>query len=275
MTTSPTNTLALDLESGALALAIAEIAEEAARLILPYWRSNTAVETKSDDSPVTQADRAAEALILERLAALYPGVQTVAEEAVAANGAPASAEDWFWLIDPLDGTKGFVRGGEAFTVNIALMHAGYPVAGVVTAPATATTWRTDTPGGGAFRRQYGEQQEGEAHAGAEWRPIKVRDRPQEGMALLSHSVTDEEAARLAARHGCTRWQGTDSSLKFCLIAEGRFDAYPRSGPTSEWDTAAGQAVLEAAGGRVLADDGQRLAYGKPKFLNGPFVAMGG
>lgn len=275
MTTSPTNTLALDLESGALALAIAEIAEDAARLILPYWRSNTAVETKSDDSPVTQADRAAEALILERLAALYPGVQTVAEEAVAANGAPASAEDWFWLIDPLDGTKGFVRGGEAFTVNIALMHAGYPVAGVVTAPATATTWRTDTPGGGAFRRQYGEQQEGEAHAGAEWRPIKVRDRPQEGMALLSHSVTDEEAARLAARHGCTRWQGTDSSLKFCLIAEGRFDAYPRSGPTSEWDTAAGQAVLEAAGGRVLADDGQRLAYGKPQFLNGPFVAMGG
>ncbi|MBU1273699.1 MAG: 3'(2'),5'-bisphosphate nucleotidase CysQ [Alphaproteobacteria bacterium] len=275
MTTSPTNTLALDLESGALALAIAEIAEDAARLILPYWRNNTAVETKSDDSPVTQADRAAEALILERLAALYPGVQTVAEEAVAANGAPASAEDWFWLIDPLDGTKGFVRGGEAFTVNIALMHAGYPVAGVVTAPATATTWRTDTPGGGAFRRQYGEQQEGEAHAGAEWRPIKVRDRPQEGMALLSHSVTDEEAARLAARHGCTRWQGTDSSLKFCLIAEGRFDAYPRSGPTSEWDTAAGQAVLEAAGGRVLADDGQRLAYGKPKFLNGPFVAMGG
>ena len=275
MTTSPQNKLALDLTSGALSLAIDEIAEDAARLILPYWRSDTAVETKSDDSPVTQADRAAEALILERLAALYPGVQTVAEEAVAANGAPASADDLFWLIDPLDGTKGFVRGGEAFTVNIALMNAGYPVAGVVTAPATATTWRTDVPGGGAFRRQFGEQQEGEAHAGAEWRPIRVRDRPQEGMALLSHSVTDEEAARLAARHGCTRWQGTDSSLKFCLIAEGRFDAYPRSGPTSEWDTAAGQAVLEAAGGRVLADDGQRLAYGKPNFLNGPFVAMGG
>ena len=275
MTTSPTNILSQDLESGALALAIAEIAEDAARVILPFWRNDTAVETKADDSPVTQADRAAEALILERLAALYPGVQTVAEEAVAANGAPASADDWFWLIDPLDGTKGFVRGGEAFTVNIALMHAGYPVAGVVTAPATGTTWRTDIPGAGAFRRQFGEQQQGEAHSGAEWRPIKVRDRPQEGMALLSHSVTDEEATRLAARHGCTRWQGTDSSLKFCLIAEGRFDAYPRSGPTSEWDTAAGQAVLEAAGGRVLADDGQRLAYGKPKFLNGPFVAMGG
>ena len=272
---TPDKTLSRDLASGALALAIAEIAEDAARLILPYWRSDTAVETKSDDSPVTQADRAADALILERLAALYPGVQTVAEEAVAESGAPDQAEDWFWLIDPLDGTKGFVRGGEAFTVNIALIHAGRPVAGVVTAPATATTWRTDASGQGAFRRQFGEQQEGEAHSGAEWRPIKVRDRPAEGMALLSHSVTDEEAARLAARHGCTRWQGTDSSLKFCLIAEGRFDAYPRSGPTSEWDTAAGQAVLEAAGGRVLADDGQPLSYGKPRFLNGPFVAMGG
>ena len=111
--------------------------------------------------------------------------------------------------------------------------------------------------------------------GEAWRPIRVRDRPAEGFALLSHSITDEEAARLAARHGCTQWQGTDSSLKFCLIAEGRFDAYPRSGPTSEWDTAAGQAVLEAAGGRVLADDGGPLRYGKPGLLNGPFVAIGG
>lgn len=275
MTTSSTPKLARDLKSGALALKLAEIAEDAARLILPFWRSGTAVETKSDDSPVTQADRAAEALILERLAALYPGVQTVAEEAVAADGAPAQAENWFWLIDPLDGTRGFVRGGEAFTVNIALIHDGYPVAGVVTAPATETTWRSDKPGGGAFRRQYGEVHEGEAHAGSDWRPIAVRNRPQEGMALLSHSITDEEATRLAARHGCTRWQGTDSSLKFCLIAEGRFDAYPRTGPTSEWDTAAGQAVLEAAGGRVLADDGQRFSYGKPCFLNGAFVAVGG
>jgi len=273
-TVSPAK-LIRNLDSGALSLNIAEIAEEAARVILPFWRAGTAVETKADDSPVTQADRAAEALILERLAALYPGVQTVAEEAVAADGAPEAAEGWFWLIDPLDGTKGFVRGGEAFTVNIALVRDGYPVAGTVVAPATATSWRTGKPGEGAFRRQLGQPQEGAAHAGEDWKPIRVRDRPQEGLALLSHSVTDEEAARLAARHGCTKWQGTDSSLKFCLIAEGRFDAYPRTGPTSEWDTAAGQAVLEAAGGRVLADDGQRLRYGKPRFLNGPFVAMGG
>ncbi len=267
--TTPASRLAADLDSGALALALADIAEAAARVILPYWRAGTEVETKADDSPVTQADRAAEALILERLAALWPGVQTVAEEAVAADGAPASAEPLFWLIDPLDGTRGFVRGGEAFTVNIALIRDGYPVAGVVTAPATATTWRSDRPGGGAFRRSFGEGHHDD------WRPVRVRDRPREGLALLSHSVTDEEAARLAARHGCTQWQGTDSSLKFCLIAEGRFDAYPRTGPTSEWDTAAGQAVLEAAGGRVLGADGQRFAYGKPRFKNGPFVAVGG
>ena len=92
---------------------------------------------------------------------------------------------------------------------------------------------------------------------------------------MSHSLTDEEARRLASRHGCMDWQGTDSSLKFCLIAEGRYDAYPRTGPTSEWDTAAGQAVLEAAGGRVMAEDGTPFRYGKPGFLNGGFVAVGG
>lgn len=256
-----------DLQSGRLDEVLADIAEEAARVILPYWRNGTAVETKADDSPVTQADRAAETLILDRLAALYPGVQAVAEEAVAADGAPAQAETRFWLIDPLDGTRGFVEGRESFTVNIALIQDGAPVAGVVTAPATATTWRSgrDGNGRGAWRRRFGEV----------WRKVGVRDRPDDAVTLLSHSVSDEEAERLAARHGCARWVGMDSSLKFCLIAEGSFDAYPRTGPTSEWDTAAGQAVLEAAGGRVMTADGRPLAYGKPGFLNGPFVAVGG
>ena len=260
-----THALETDLASGALAEIIADIAEEAAQVILPYWRTGATVEIKADASPVTEADRAAEALILRRLAEHWPEVEAVAEEAVAADGAPVSVGEWFWLIDPLDGTRGFVQGRESFTVNIALMRGDAPVAGVVTAPASRLTWASAAPGKGAVRRAFGEA----------WRSIKVRDRPAEGIALLSHSITDEEAARLAARHGCTRWQGTDSSLKFCLIAEGRFDAYPRTGPTSEWDTAAGQAVLEAAGGRVLGADGQRLAYGKPGFLNGPFTAMGG
>lgn len=261
-------TLKAALTSGALTDILADIAEDAARVILPYWRAAaTEVQTKADDSPVTLADQQAEALILSRLEALYPGVQTVAEEAVAADGAPADAEEWFWLIDPLDGTKGFVRGGEAFTVNIALMHDRKPVAGVVSAPATGVTWASGVRDGKtvALRRLFGEA----------WRPISVRPRPDQPSALLSHSVKDDEAARLIARHGCALWQGMDSSLKFCLIAEGRFDAYPRTGPTSEWDTAAGQAVLEAAGGRVLGEDGQPLGYGKPRFLNGPFVALGG
>jgi 3'(2'), 5'-bisphosphate nucleotidase len=265
MTVASHSTLAADLASGALAETISEIAEAAAAVILPFWRSGATVESKPDQSPVTEADRAAEALILARLAERWPGVQAVAEEAVAAHGAPDAFEEWFWLIDPLDGTRGFVQGRESFTVNIGLIHQGAPVAGVVSTPATGVSWRSGGAGEGAFRRRFGEA----------WHPIRVRDRPAEGIALMSHSITDEEAARLAARHGCSQWQGTDSSLKFCLIAEGRFDAYPRTGPTSEWDTAAGQAVLQAAGGRVLANDGAPLAYGKPGLLNGAFVAMGG
>lgn len=253
-----------DLASGRLAAALADIAEEASRLILPYWRTGTAAETKADDSPVTVADRAAEALILARLAALWPQAEAVAEEAVAADGAPASVGEWFWLIDPLDGTKGFIQGRESFTVNIALIRGRAPVAGVVSAPALALTWRSAAPGEGALRRSFGEA----------WKPVRVRERPPEATALVSHSLSDEDADRLAARNGCRLWQGMDSSLKFCLIAEGRYDAYPRTGPTCEWDTAAGQAVLEAAGGRVLGEDGGPLAYRKPGFLNGPFYALG-
>lgn len=260
-----TDRLTTDLASGALAEALADIAEDAARVILPYWRSGVVAEAKADDSPVTQADREAEALILQRLAELYPDVQAVAEEQVAAGQAPKSLGEWYWLIDPLDGTRGFIEGRESYTVNIALILGDVPVAGVVTAPATQLTWRSGPTSGGAFRRRFGEA----------WQTIQVRERPTSPIALLSHSMSDEEAARLATRYGCREWQGTDSSLKFCLIAEGRFDAYPRTGPTSEWDTAAGQAVLEAAGGRVMGEDGQRLRYGKPGYGNGPFVAMGG
>ena len=266
--------LAADLVSGALTDSLAAIAEDAARLILPYWRADVAVQTKSDASPVTEADQKAEALILARLAALYPGVQTVAEEAVAADGLPASAEAWFWLIDPLDGTRGFVEGRDCFTVNIALIHGDAPVAGVVSAPATGTTWATGLSDGRAvaLRRGFDTAQNGTARM---WEAISVRARPADAVALLSHSMTPAQSDALAAQHGCGEWQGTDSSLKFCLIAEGGFDAYPRTGPTSEWDTAAGHAVLNAAGGRVLGADGEPLRYGKPRFLNGPFVALGG
>lgn len=264
MTDAVHERLARNLASGALTLALADIAEEAGRVILPFWRSDVAVQTKADQSPVTLADQKAEALILQLLDGLYPGVQAVAEEQSEAQGKPDAAADWFWLIDPLDGTKGFIQGRESYTVNIALVRADAPVAGVVTAPALALTWRSVARGEGAQRRAFGEA----------WKPARVRERPQDATALVSHSISDEDAERLAGRNGCRLWQGMDSSLKFCLIAEGRYDAYPRTGPTCEWDTAAGQAVLEAAGGRVLAEDGRPLAYGKPGFLNGPFSAIG-
>jgi 3'(2'), 5'-bisphosphate nucleotidase len=252
-----------DLASGRLVEVLAQIAEEAAQVILPYWRTGAVVETKSDNSPVTLADRAAEALILKRLKAEWADVDFVAEEDSAVNGIPPQVGEWFWLIDPLDGTKGFIQGRECFTVNIALVRGEAVVAGVVNAPATGVTWATTVPGQGAQRRAVGEV----------WHSIEVRDRKEGRVALLSHSVTDDEAARLATRYNCTEWQAMDSSIKFCLIAEGRYDAYPRTGPTCEWDTAAGQAVLEAAGGRVMGMDGQALTYRKPGFRNGVFTAI--
>lgn len=258
-----THSIDNDLTSGRLTEILADIAEEAAQAILPYWRSGTVVETKADDSPVTMADRAAEALILERLKKAWTGVDFVAEEDSAAHGVPDHVGEWFWLIDPLDGTKGFIQGRESFTVNIALVRGQSVVAGVVNAPALGVTWASAASGKGALRRSVGEA----------WHSIYVRERDQGRVALLSHSVTGEEAARLAARYSCADWEAMDSSIKFCLIAEGRYDAYPRTGPTCEWDTAAGQAVLEAAGGRVLTMDGAPLSYRKPGFLNGAFTAL--
>ncbi len=246
---------------------LADIVEQASDIILPLWRTDMAVERKSDESPVTEADRRAELMILERLARLFPDIPTVSEEAASDNGAPTSVAARFFLIDPLDGTKAFVGGRESFTVNIGLIEDGVPVAGAVAAPATGQVWFT--AGGQAWRRRFGEPNAS---------PIRVRAKPTgNGIALLSHTVKDDDAVRLAARHGCAIWQGMDSSVKFCLIAEGRADVYPRLGRTMEWDTAAGDAVLRAAGGRVLTDNGQPLVYGKADqgFANGGFLAVGG
>lgn len=257
--------LQADLASGALTEALADIAEAAGQVILPFWRAGAEVMRKADESPVTLADQRAEALILTELTRLYPGVQAVAEESVAAEGVPQRMEPWRWLIDPLDGTRGFVQGRETFTVNIALVHDDAPVAGVISAPATGVTWRTVAPGQGAARRE----------AGGAWSLIHARTRPSEPVALVSLSITDEAARALAEANGCVRWIAMDSSLKFCILAEGGADAYARTGPTYEWDTAAGQAVLEAAGGRMVGPDGRRFAYGKPGLLNGAFTATAG
>ena len=248
-----------------LGRALAAIAQEAAAVIRPFWRADGAVTLKADSSPVTEADRAGETLILERLQAAFPGVAIVAEEQCAECGAPGTIPDRFFLVDALDGTRGFTRGAEDFTVNIALIEARYPVAGAVAAPSDGRVWFTS--GGGVMLRDA---------TGSE-RPVRVRARPADAEALVSSALKPEAAERMRREHGFARWRPMSSSLKFCVIAEGGADLYPRQGPTSEWDTAAGQAVLEAAGGSVVTLDGQRLSYGKvaERFLNPPFVAAGG
>jgi 3'(2'), 5'-bisphosphate nucleotidase len=246
---------------------LAEIVEAASALILPLWRTGLAVETKSDESPVTEADQRGEALILEALARAYPGVPTVAEETVSASGTPTAIGSRFFLIDPLDGTKAFVRGEAHFTVNIGLIEDGLPIAGAVACPPTGEVWFTEA--GRARKRQAGER------GGT---PVHVRPRdPAHVLALTSHTLKPEQLEALEARYGFTERQSMDSSIKLCVIAEGGADLYPRHGTTMEWDIAAGHAVLRAAGGTLTSPDGDPFVYGKAAegFKNGWFVARGG
>jgi 3'(2'), 5'-bisphosphate nucleotidase len=244
---------------------LADICEDAARLILPLWKSGLTVLAKADQSPVTEADKRGEALILEALERHFPGVPVISEEDASEFGVPEAIGPRFFLVDPLDGTKAFVRGDPNFTVNIALVEGGVPVAGAVTAPAWTETWFTQD--GGAMKRADG----GSAH------PIHTRPWPKgRAMALVSHTMKDEVAAEFMRTYGFSERQAMDSSIKFCRIAEGAADIYPRHGPTMEWDIAAGHAVLAAAGGRLETADGQAFLYGKADqgFRNGWFIARG-
>ncbi len=244
---------------------LADICEAAAALILPLWRSGVEVLTKADESPVTEADQRGEKLILEHLARHFPGVPVISEEDASEFGTPDAIGPRFFLVDPLDGTKAFVRGDPNFTVNIALIDDGRPVAGAVCAPPSGETWFTK--GGAALKRVNGG-------AAA---PVVVRPWPKgSAVALVSHTMKEETAVKLAEQYGFDLREPMDSSIKFCRIAEGSADIYPRHGPTMEWDIAAGQAVLEAAGGSVLTPEGRPFAYGKASegFRNGWFVARG-
>jgi 3'(2'), 5'-bisphosphate nucleotidase len=257
--------IAFPADPDRLGALLAEIAEEAGRLILPLWRSGLDVQTKADDSPVTEADRRAEALILTRLAELFPDIPVVSEEDAAESGAPARIAARFFLVDPLDGTKAFVRGDPNFTVNIGLIEDGRPVAGAVVAPATGEVWHTCAAGAMKLC------------PGADPGLVTARPWPREAaVALISHTMKPEVLAELKDRYGFASTQAMDSSIKLCRIAEGAADVYPRHGPTMEWDIAAAQAVLEAAGGRVTTPDGAPFLYGKATegFRNGWFVARG-
>ena len=231
--------------------------------ILKLVAAGYEVETKSDLSPVTICDRAAEAIILRALAVAAPGIPVIAEEEVAEGRIPAHGDTYF-LVDPLDGTKEFVRGGDDYTVNIGLIVGGVPRLGVVYQPAIDRLWG-GLVGQGAFVEADGTRT-----------AIATRALGEERAAVASKSHFNQATADyLDQAIGACGHVAVGSSLKFCTVAEGRADIYPRLGPTSEWDTAAGHAVLLAAGGRVDGPDGSRLAYGKKAFLNRGFCATAG
>jgi len=239
--------------------------EAGAATLRYYGGGDPEVQKKVDGSPVTAADQAAEAVILERLRAWTPDIPIVAEEAVAAGDVPDVSGGRFWLVDPLDGTREFLGGNDEFTVNIALVETGAPVLGIVHAPALGLTY-TGIVGRGA------QLAEGRAPA----RPIAARPVPEGGLVVVAsrrHGDQDALTGYLEKVHVLAE-RRIGSSLKFCLLATGEADLYPRFGRTMEWDTAAGDAVLRAAGGRVQTVDGDPLTYGKPGFENPYFVAFG-
>jgi 3'(2'), 5'-bisphosphate nucleotidase len=244
------------------------IANAAAAEILTVYQQPFDVERKGDDSPLTAADLASHHCIVDGLARLTPDIPVLSEESAVLPVAERRAWSRFWLVDPLDGTREFVKRNGEFTVNIALIEDGVAVFGVIQAPVPGVLWWGDLAHG-AYRRADGGEVPMEVRAPAV-APIRVA-------ASRSHRDARTEAfmARMAADLGELQDVTVGSSLKFCRIAEGAIDIYPRFGPTSEWDTAAGQAILEAAGGRVVDPQGRPFRYNqRDTLLNGDFVALG-
>jgi 3'(2'), 5'-bisphosphate nucleotidase len=256
----------------ALRDACSDFARAAAREIMRIYAGDLGERTKADKSPVTDADHAAEEIIVRGLRALTPDNPVVAEEEMAAGRVPKLNGGPFWLVDPLDGTKEFIKRNGEFTVNIALIENETPVAGVLAAPARGLIWRGHV-GHGAERLTLAP---GAApDAARERAAINTRPRPASGARVLvsrSHldPATDGYVDRLTKPEKIT----CGSALKFCLLAEGSADLYPRLGPMSEWDVAAGHAVLVAAGGAMRKPDGEALRYGQGTFRIDGFIATG-
>lgn len=236
-----------------------------------HFNNGCDVNAKADASPVTVADQEAEALILHELSKIAPDIPVLAEEATAA-GAKPNLGDLFFCVDPLDGTREFIAGRDEFTVNIALVSGGVPIMGVVYAPAKSLLFVAEGP-------DYSWA--GYADPGdplpAHREGVTVRDAPSGGMiAVASRSHGSQETEDYLSTLPIAERTSAGSSLKFCLIAEGKADIYPRFGPTMEWDTAAGDAVLRGAGGRVLDLNGEPLSYGNAKagYKNPNFIAYG-
>lgn len=235
---------------------------------LVHRAAGVVAESKADASPVTIADREAEAILLAALAEHYPGIPVIAEEEAAAGRLPDATGQRFFLVDPLDGTKEYVGGGTDFTVNVALIDGDSPVAGIVYAPARGRLWL------GELTRGAWAADVVDGAVGVRV-PLAVRACPGEPVAVASKSHCTPATEAWLKASNCGERVSVGSSLKFALVAEGKADVYPRPGPTMEWDTAAGDAILRAAGGRTLCLDGQPLTYRKPRYFNPGFVACGG
>ena len=244
---------------------VRDIALRAGEAILAVYNTDFDVEKKDDASPVTEADRRAEALILEALRGETTGAYPIiAEEEVAAGRIPEIDGGPFWLVDPLDGTKEFVKRQGEVTVNIALVEGGRPCLGVVHAPAkNATYWASPN---GAFAQTDGSGTS---------RAIACRPMPEKGLiAVASKSHRNPELEAFLAGYDLAESIAAGSSIKFCLVAAGLADIYPRTGRTMEWDTAAGHAIVLFAGGSVTDMRGNELTYGKPGFENPHFIVRG-
>lgn len=248
-----------------LARALLRLSRAAAAAIRAVYAEPFEARAKDDKSPVTDADEAAEKIITAGLKSLTPDFTIVAEEAMAAGDKPRLNGRPFWLVDPLDGTREFIKRNGEFTVNIALIENGRATLGIVLLPVSGAAY-LGTPQGA---RLFADDADNQGRA------ISARPMPADGAdVLVSRSHPDPAMEAWLKSQRIRREITAGSSLKFCRIAEGAADLYPRFARISEWDTAAGQAVLEAAGGSVRDFEGRALLYGKPDFKNPPFIARG-
>jgi 3'(2'), 5'-bisphosphate nucleotidase len=248
----------------------------AGRLEMRYFAAGVEVSTKQDTTPVTAADHEAEELLLAGLRQVAPGVPVIAEEEVAAGRTPAT-DDAFFLVDPLDGTSAFIKRSPEFTINIGLVRGGEPVFGIIYAPALDALYAT-LGSKQAIEARVSPNDEGVRLGDIEMRPLKTRLPDAKGLvAFASRSHAAQSTDEFLSQLPIAEKRKASSSLKFCLIARGDADLYARLGQTSEWDTAAGQAILTAAGGSVTTLDGRPLLYGKKdaSYANPHFVAWAG
>lgn len=244
------------------------IAEAAGNEILRYYKQELAVEIKDDASPVTIADHAANAIIVEQLQALNSQIPVVSEENTEAQNQQAIKHDTFWLVDPLDGTKSFIKQTSEFTVNIALIKHNKPVCGVIVVPAQGVSYFTSDDGTRAYKKESLD---------ADALPIQIANKeesmPQIVVASASHSTPETEAF-IDTLPSVEKRVSVSSSMKLCWVAEGKADIYPRFGRTMEWDIAAGHAIVNAAGGYIVDEHGKDMIYGKPPLDNPYFIAWG-